>query len=371
MAQSGNALALCRQVADTEGGRVFIAHRTNSPGTLVFLQRGASVVETTEPDLLAPGPPTGVRAVAAQNTITLSWQAPATGGAVANYHAEWREDDTGAYSSVTTVQLTYVIRNLSPNTLYGYRVRANNATDNSSYVTGTIRTLAAVLAVPGVVRNLAAVSPSTGTVNVSWDAPNVGGAVATYSLRYRRTGTTSWTQTVTGLTTRARSITGLSNSTPLDIEVQAVNASGGSTWVRTTVTTHSGVVPMGLPIPTGLDIGSDFGSLAQLTWNAVTVPDGETLLRYQARYKAVSQEHWTLAGTTTGTRQFISGLQAGSQYEFQVRAEYQSGQSGFSPSHTWTAGSAATDPNTPSSGVLYLENLPIFLTDLPITIEDS
>lgn len=37
----GNALALARQVADTEGGRLFIQQNTAAPGTLRFLQRDA------------------------------------------------------------------------------------------------------------------------------------------------------------------------------------------------------------------------------------------------------------------------------------------------------------------------------------------
>jgi len=45
-AVKGNALALARQVADTEGGRLFIAQSSANPGTLRFLQRDAPGVSS-------------------------------------------------------------------------------------------------------------------------------------------------------------------------------------------------------------------------------------------------------------------------------------------------------------------------------------
>ena len=40
-AQTGNALSLCRQVADTEGGRLFVSQSTADPGKLTFLSRAS------------------------------------------------------------------------------------------------------------------------------------------------------------------------------------------------------------------------------------------------------------------------------------------------------------------------------------------
>ena len=219
-------------------------------------------------------------------------------------------------------------------------------------------------AAPGPPRNLA-LAPTETTIAASWDAPNTGGTPATYSLRYRRSGTQAWAETVTGITGRSRTVTGLTGSTTVEVEVSAVNTAGSSGWVRASATTSAPA--RALPIPGGLDIARDFGSLAQLSWTRVAVPGGETLRRYRTRHKAVAQEHWT-EGTSSATSRYISGLQTGSQYEFQVRAEYASGDSDYSPSHQWTAGSAALPPDATRAGILTLDGAPILLDGAPITL---
>ena len=147
--------------------------------------------------------------------------------------------------------------------------------------------------------------------------------------------------------------------------MSAVNTAGASGWVRASATTSAPA--RALPIPGGLNIARDFGSLAQLSWTRVTVPGGETLRRYRTRHKATSQQHWT-EGTSSATSRYISGLQTGSQYEFQVRAEYASGDSDYSPSFQWTAGSAALPPDATRAGIITLDGAPITLDGSPITL---
>ena len=231
-------------------------------------------------------------------------------------------------------------------------------------VTTTAPVTPPVATAPGPPRNLA-LAPTETTIAASWDAPNTGGAPATYSLRYRRQGTQAWAETVTGLTGRSRTVTGLTGSTTVEVEVSAVNTAGASGWVRASATTSAPA--RALPIPGGLNIARDFGSLAQLSWTRVTVPGGETLRRYRTRHKATSQQHWT-EGTSSATSRYISGLQTGSQYEFQVRAEYASGDSDYSPSFQWTAGSAALPPDATRAGIITLDGAPITLDGSPITL---
>ncbi len=77
-------------------------------------------------------------------------------------------------------------------------------------------------------------------------------------------------------------------------------------------------------------------SSASLSWGAVT--DASS---YDVQYKAVSASAWTTKNTT-GISLSVSSLDAGTEYEFQVRANCAEGSSDYSASVAFTT---AADPN--------------------------
>lgn len=88
-------------------------------------------------------------------------------------------------------------------------------------------------------------TPGNGIINLAWRAPNNGGsAITNYNLRYRRSGTTSWTNETDPVAsaTSAR-ITGLTAGTTYEVELNAENAQGASGWAR-----RSATVPASMPI---------------------------------------------------------------------------------------------------------------------------
>ena len=95
----------------------------------------------------------------------------------------------------------------------------------------------AALSAPGVPTNVAGAVGST-TISFAWDAPASGGAVASYTLRYRPTaGSAPWT-TLTSIRIRSHVIGGLAPNTEYRVQVQAVNVAGDSARVSRDLTTN-------------------------------------------------------------------------------------------------------------------------------------
>jgi hypothetical protein len=86
---------------------------------------------------------------------------------------------------------------------------------------------------PGVPQSLVAIAETTTTIKVGWTIPSTGGTPASYTLQYRQTGTTPWTQ-ITGITAINQTVTGLTSATEYDFQVEAVNSIGVSGFTATT-----------------------------------------------------------------------------------------------------------------------------------------
>ena len=92
--------------------------------------------------------------------------------------------------------------------------------------------------------------------------------------------------------------------------------------------------PPGCGTPAGLSATSVTTSSAALGWGVVS---GAT--SYNVRIKATASSTWT-NGTSASTSLNVSGLAAGTQYEFQAQAVCSAGTSGFSTSAFFTTASA-------------------------------
>jgi hypothetical protein len=178
---------------------------------------------------VVPGPPQNLAAVVNGNTVTLTWAAPATGGAPTGYIVNASLSPGGAIIASLPVSDTSLIVSAVPNAVYYVHVRAVNI-DGSSGPSNEV-----VVAVPGG-------GPSCATLP---NAPSNFGATVTDSLV-----TLSWSAPVggcapSGYVIQAGSAPGLSNLAILNVgpatelsvsappgtyfvRVVAVNAFGGS-----------------------------------------------------------------------------------------------------------------------------------------------
>ena len=113
---------------------------------------------------------------------------------------------------------------------HSLRVRAWNLDGPGAWATVTTPKLKATF-VPEAPRNVAAIS-SDGTLTVVWDAPDWDGGepITSHVIRYRETGTTTWTESPTTSTKKSGSVTGLTNGTEYEAQVAATNTAGTGAW---------------------------------------------------------------------------------------------------------------------------------------------
>jgi hypothetical protein len=88
-------------------------------------------------------------------------------------------------------------------------------------------------AAPGLPTGLTSGTKTSTGVALTWTAPATGGSVVTYTLQWRLTGGSTWTQ-ITGVPGTAITVSGLTAATGYDFQVQAVNGGGVSGFTATT-----------------------------------------------------------------------------------------------------------------------------------------
>ncbi len=157
-------------------GNKFIAPMIANGKVYVGTQSGVAVFGLLA---AAPGAPSNLRASSSGSSITLSWAAPASGGAPTSYVIEAGSrsgaSDLGTQSTGSTA--TTFTSSSIPNGTYYVRVRAQNAVGTSA---PSNEALLAV-GVPGPPSNFAAVVSGT-AITMSWSAPAIGGAPTTYVI---------------------------------------------------------------------------------------------------------------------------------------------------------------------------------------------
>jgi sugar lactone lactonase YvrE len=172
--------------------------------------------------------------VASTSQIRLNWMDESDDETA---YAVWRMTSTTGWARVAVVPAhssTYVDSNLSPNTMYAYRVRATNnlgASDWSPQVSCRI-----LLPVPQAPTGLLAAAVSSTQINLSWTDNSTDETA--FSI-WRRGGSGDWVRVgVVGADITTFSDTDLTPSTSYTYRVRATNNGGASAWTdEVTVTT--------------------------------------------------------------------------------------------------------------------------------------
>jgi hypothetical protein len=147
-----------------------------------------------------------------------------------------------------------------------WRARNPHGTDDLT-VDITVTAIPTVSA-PGPVRNLSASGGSvSGSIAVSWDAPNTGGTPTLYRVEYRQ-GSAAWQ--AGGTTTQTSlSIGTLVGGSTYSIQVRAENRGGNSRWRSTTATATNGTQTQ-----TAYRLHTSGTTAPTFTASASTVPTG-------------------------------------------------------------------------------------------------
>ena len=116
---------------------------------------------------------------------------------------------------------------------------------------------------PGV-PNLSAVSETTSTISVAW---NFATGITSYTLQYRVTGSSGWTQ-ITGITGTTYTATSLMSGTSYDFQVQALNSYGTSAFCSVVAIS---TIPVTAPAPAIPQSLGGWRGIVGINWNGMTL----------------------------------------------------------------------------------------------------
>jgi titin len=263
--------------------------------------------------------PTSLAAsIATATSARLTWVDNATNET--GFSIERKTGITGTYAQIATVGanvVTYTNTGLTGYTDYYYRVRAYNASGNSTY-SNEVGIAPAI----GTPRYLGAYAVSPTQINLAWwdAASNETG----FKIE-RKTGSTgTWTQIATvGANVVSYTNTGLTATTAYYYRVRAYNASGNSAYSN-----EAAATTYALLTPTGLNAAAASSTQINLSWSDTnTAETGFKIERKTGATGAYAQIATTGANVTTYSN---TGLTAATIYYYRVRAYNGSGNSNYS-----------------------------------------
>ncbi len=316
----------------------------------------------TSTQIFACTTPAGLSTSSISSTgATLNWGS--VSGAL-SYKAHYHVYGSSSWTNVTVTPNAAVLTGLTGGTLYEWKVLTNCSGSTSSY--SSLLTFSTLCAVPSA---LSTTSISDVSATLNWGSTSCD----SFLLRYFVTslpGNIAYKIIKPGTATNT-TITGLVSSTNYSWLIRTYCSGGQSgTYSNTLIfTTASGPC---LP-PSGLSASSITTTSATLNWGA---GGGAS---YNIRYRITGTTSWTSTTSTTTTKS-ISGLTAGSLYEFQLQTVCGSGNSSWSASSTFytscslisglsttniTSSSAKLNWNTVSCDSFLLR---YFVTSLPNAI---
>ncbi|GAA2175706.1 hypothetical protein GCM10009846_26640 [Agrococcus versicolor] len=277
--------------------------------------RGAVGATVSETPYTVPDAPTGLRATAQDEALSVAWTAPAfDGGAdVERYVLEIRAVGATDWTAVLADDVdgtTALVSGLVNGQAYELRVSAVNAA-GAGIPSDAIT--AVPITVPGAPTGLAA-TPGDEQATLAWVAPAVTGGATIDGYVVERLVDGEWIAAAATIDGTTAVVTGLENGDVASLRVAAVNAAGTgarSATVEVSPFTTSDA-PMGL-----VALASD-GQIV-VSWQAPTSLGGRDLLGYVVQQR-VDGEWTVVATTTTATTVTLTALPNGVAVELRVAA---------------------------------------------------
>jgi titin len=288
--------------------------------------------------LSVPSAPSGLTATAiSAGQINLSWSDVAN---ETGFKIERKTGSGGTYTQIATTGAnitTYSDTGLTAGTTYFYRVRATNASGDSSYSNETSATT--TIAPPNAPSGLTATATSSTQINLSWtDVANETG----FKIE-RKTGaggTYSQIGTV-GTGVVSYNDTGLTANTNYYYRVRATNAGGDSPYSNEANATTLNTSPAA---PSGLTATAISTTQINLSWT----DNSSNETGFKIERKTGSGGTYAEIGTVGAniTAYSNTGLTEGTNYFYRVRATNTIGDSAYSNEANTTT--FTNPPNAPS-----------------------
>ncbi|MEM6631460.1 MAG: fibronectin type III domain-containing protein [Bacteroidota bacterium] len=216
------------------------------------------------------------------------------------YELRYRRLGTSTWTIIQVSGNSVTLQNLETGVDYEWEVRTDCGTSVSSWISGSdFQTTC-----PGP-DGLSVNNITETSATVDWNA--VTGAL-NYTVRYRVLASSSWTSQTVNTTTF--DITGLTESTDYEWQVQSNCVNGSSDWIR-----GPNFETLGAPCetPSNLAVANVTPSSATFSWTAVP-----TVQTYEVRYRVRGSSAWTTQAVT-GTTLQVADLDTFTNYEWQVR----------------------------------------------------
>ena len=301
---------------------------------------------TTPEGAFACATPTGLRTSSITNTsAAVIWSA--VSGAL-SYNLQWKASSSSTWTTVTGVKITPInLTGLSAGTTYQFQVQTVCSGGGTSSYSGAVSfttTGTASSGSCGVPTGLASSSITNTSAAVRW--PSVSGA-SSYNLQWKASSSSTWT-TVSGITITPVNLTGLSAGTTYQFQVQTVCSAGGtSSYSAAASFTTTGTASSGsCGAPTSLASSSITSTSAAVSWPAVSGASS-----YNLQWKASSSSTWTTVSGITMTPVNLTGLSAGTTYQFQVQTVCTAGgTSSYSATMSFTTTGTTSGTSGSTSG---------------------
>ena len=338
----------CIDFIMTESVRYGATHTENNEAFCKFMITGLyrqsdipivpPVIPPVEPTQLPA--PMGVAAIRKNiSTITVNWN---TVSNASGYRIEYiaaggiQQYIENIPSGITS----YDISGLTNDTTYSVRVMTlgtGNFLDSPWSNTVSVPPIDIGVVPPATPENFRSAGRTANTVSLAWDAVS---DATSYGIQYR-TGSGSWLMENVAITGTTAVVSGLTANTTYEFQVRATNSGGSSAWSASVSETTDIYIPPVEPPTTP----TNFRSTAQTETSVTLAWDSQSnLTGYTLQYRASGTTTWTTwtpAPGASATSATITGLAAGTTYEFQLTA-------------TNTGGSASSTTNATTSTIVVL-----------------
>ena len=322
-----------------------------------------ATVNGTPTAATVPGAPTSFALTTTGRTITATWAAPSNNGgrAIISYQIAFRVTGTTSWTeqALLATPTSFTLRLFQYSTSYDVRVRAHNGVGYSAWTSVSSISTGSSGTVPGT-PVVSATAGST-SIAVSWTSP--GGVVTGYTLRWKLTSASVWTEVSRTAAQRSYSLTGLTLGTSYDIQVRAQNANGNGSYSATlTRVTLSSTTP---GAPTGLSLSVSQNSITA-TWAAPASDGGRAITYYDIRYRRTGTSAWSGIESATMSRSYtLSSLLWSQQYDVQVAARNANGRGSFTATQTATTVASTPRPSAPRNFAVELNGATVTYRWMP------
>lgn len=175
-------------------------------------------------------------------------------------------------------------------------------------------------------------STSSCSITLNWNAVSVASG---YNVRYRKAGTTFWTNISGTISGTSYTFTNLTAATSYDLSVRAVCASDASKksgYSQVTVSTTNTCALPASATATGVT-----QTTATISWTGTC-----NAVSYDVQYRKTGVVTWTTVNTTA-TSTTLTGLTANTGYDYRIRTKCASTNSAYTAIQNFTTSLRVTD----------------------------